>query len=502
MTWANGLQFDAGGNLLVAGYAAIPGARFDGVTDDSAAIQALFNSFGGTTRGQIVFPPGATAKISTGLTFKAGSASIDFNGLTLDASSMTSGYAFSIVQDSTNIAPLGYGCYQAVLPVSNLLIKGPGSNTNNLDGLFIGVLSGPGQISGLSLSNIFIWGFRDNFYIGNQVYIDQIYNCNLINAWRYGLNYQALVNAGENFYWHGGRIANCQNAGTAIGVYMASGAQSDNELTLVGTSIDYNDVGWSVQTGILNLIGCHQESNSSHEFGILNWSGSTPPASIYIEGGAVVPTEVSPRANLFTIGSDSRNNFKARCRFAVFGSTSTIINSTGGNVSLEGSVVDFSGPTASASPSIGAVLNRLYNPGFELGALTGWTATGATWTADNTTPHTGTWAAKMVAAGVNGVIAQSIPVRPGQALYGRVWANVTAYTSGSIQLQVNFYADAASTQLLSSVHFTALSAATGGYVAILARTSAPAATQYAVIQVALVNANMTAFLDDFELHIM
>lgn len=480
------------------------GCAMDGVTDDHDALQQVLYLFNPGNRGQIIVPEGITFKVNSPLIIPGGLEVIDWNGATFDFSSLGSGYAFSFLQNSYG-SP--WSQWEPCSPMRNFTLIGPQSESSNADGLFLGVLTGGGQVSGQTLVDFSIIGFRDGLTIGSYSWINNIRNGNISNCWRQGVIYNADVQAGEQFSWHGGRIANCvKSDGSGCGIRMTATGGGNKELNLYGVSLDYNNLQFDVQGGRLRSFGGHIEDNHyGQPLGNIAWTGGNVPTGFYSSGDTIVTTESSAnsRPYLFTVSGDNAG-IVARSNFDTYNSRSQLIQVLSGtpHIDLDGSVVVFNGSTQ--FPTIGSALNRLGNPGFELGSLGGWASSGSgyTFSADNTVPHLGAWAGKMTSVNAqNGSLRQGVPCRPGQKVYWRAWLNVTAISAGSVEIKIAFVtADGLTT--IQNVNSTSFTAPTSGYVVQQGQVGVPAGAAIVQIQLYGFGFTGTAFLDDCELHVI
>ena len=78
-------------------------AKFDGRSDDTAALNAVFAA--AAARGGVVhFPPGATTKVNGTLTLDVSGVGLDCQGATIDATSAAKGATFTLSTSSRNPA--------------------------------------------------------------------------------------------------------------------------------------------------------------------------------------------------------------------------------------------------------------------------------------------------------------------------------------------------------------------------------------------------------------
>lgn len=101
-------------------------AKFDGRSDDTAALNAVFAA--AAARGGVVhFPPGATARVNGNLTLDVSRVSLDCRGATIDATSATKGATFTLSTSSRSPNQMA-GIHNAH-PIRNCLLSGPNSST-------------------------------------------------------------------------------------------------------------------------------------------------------------------------------------------------------------------------------------------------------------------------------------------------------------------------------------------------------------------------------------
>lgn len=136
-------------------------AKFDGKSDDTAALNAAFTAAAANGAGAVVRLPGnATIKIGGNLTFDVSRVSLDCQGATLDATGATSGATFTLT--TTNRSPnLMAGIHNAH-PVQNCFLDGPDSNTGvdafHFAGNKIGSLA---WMTGMVIDRVSATGYRN-----------------------------------------------------------------------------------------------------------------------------------------------------------------------------------------------------------------------------------------------------------------------------------------------------------------------------------------------------
>jgi hypothetical protein len=208
--------------VSVTGY----GAKCDGMTDDSGAIQAAITAAGANcssdglhqmhSQSYIELPTGSTCKIDSGLQFDAACEGIVSNGATIDATGLSSGAAIT-VGSSQPQSPFG----ENVPPWEGLHVIGPGASSSTV-GLLV-------QAGAVVFDRLNLSGFGVGVQFGGYAFLDRfedpmIWSCS--TAVNYPMGPSGI--AGENITFHGGSIFGAQ-----------VGFQNDGgEISIAGMSID------------------------------------------------------------------------------------------------------------------------------------------------------------------------------------------------------------------------------------------------------------------------
>jgi hypothetical protein len=411
----------------------------DGVTDDAAALQAGLAQFSEAARGVYIFPKNRTIKLNSGLSFRAGTVSLDLNGSTLDFSGMTSGYAITI------LPPLDpYGEIVNTRDVlMNGYINGPIADATLVDGVKIDRLTAlTGVISGMSWRNVIIKGFRDGVFYDRGSYINHFFNVSVIGARRWGINYPGLEYSGENWSWFGGRIADCHNASnTAAAIYMPAGGI--NQLHLFGTSLDYNDIQGVIQSGRIKVFGGNVENNKTAAQWQLDATGAGDWIELDLACDTSMTEAVPGRASYITVNGDRAFVDVSRLHMYAYQMTTEVVNVTGGKprVNYKGIHLLATGGSAQ-QPNISNYCNMVYQ-GQDAG-----TPLTAPWVASsgNVAVSVGTGFGNGGGNSIRGIWTGSasadfyyeLAVNPGEIALVEAQVKITALASGSVYLRIRF----------------------------------------------------------------
>ena len=488
------------------------GAVFNGTSDDSAAIADSINAIqaiGGAGAHRVVMPSGAlVAKIATAgaITFYCGGVGVDFNGLAMDASSITTGNVITVTGSGSAYSTYGYGAGVYTAPYENFILAGPTTGTPTTVLVYLnGGSPVAGQISGGLLRNFMLRGGYTCLQMAANVYIIGFDNFYIGNASQYGVYWQGGTNSGENINWRNGQIANCVNsAQTAIGLYMSSGA-ADTDMYFQGVSFDYCNQLIDQRSGHLELDGCHIETGTTGTItsgpGFVNVQQDAVSAEIatFMFRGKVNMNGTA--AKVFTCSKGLATDVRIHAHVDNYSGTTQLVNITDSsavNVEFKGNLQLWTGTT------LYGPLNTTYNGDFELGNLNGWTASGAAiFSVQSTTKHSGTYALEATAASAStGSEYQVIPVRQGQRIYSDLWANVTAITGGTFGVNINFYSDFALTNKIGTgITASVYTAVTTGWVENPANGIVPVGANYMSVAIYATGFIGTAYIDDIKVAI-
>lgn len=357
------------------------------MNDDTVINLAIINSAG----KKIKFPFNKTYILTQKIRIPIGTC-LDLNGSKLDFSLLTNGYAIEIVPGTHD---------QLTIALENGYILGPNDSTNNTDGIFIGC---PDDLTGdtahETINNIIIDGFRDNLILGNQTWCNSFYNVKNIHFWRNAINFNTVINAGENIQFYGGVISNGRTG--AVAVY--TGQNINPDVSFHSTSFDYCDAFFNVSGGHYSLFGCHQENNTNNPMIKITFVAGNNPINFSIFGGSMA---AGPQTNTSSTTPVENSNGRPwyvdltgdKIAFTadnvdtyLYNKSSELVHVNSGSPQINIRSPHLS-PKGGNPPDICEYTNQLWNGNFESSTdLQGWnlnTGTG-NWTIDSSVYYSGT----------------------------------------------------------------------------------------------------------------
>ena len=253
------------------------GAKGDGVTDDTKAIQAAIDSLVDTqAKGTVLIPKGKYV-INSKLEIDIAYVSIKANGAAIDASKITSGEALHV-----------YGsCYPPYYQAMNCLegfeLIGAGRNTDTIGILFN---SSTGGTSHTNCFKISIRAFKTGIIFGSHSYAQTFINFDIYDCKTCVLMPTGHTDYGERISFIGCTLYDSNNA---IEI-----SNPDGAFFMTQTSIDYTQHVATVTAGLLFLTDCHIESSC---WGTGEYAGISPftlanyiGASLTVKGGVLLNT--------------------------------------------------------------------------------------------------------------------------------------------------------------------------------------------------------------------
>ena len=403
------------------------GAVGDGVTDDTAAIEAAIAA-ATTAKTTLVFPSGTyklvTPSNTNGLQVDLGVMSIAANGnVIIDCTSLTTSYAIQV------FSSLPY-------PVSHYQ-----NTTHGLRGLsFVGGAT-PG-VNGMlayhptytngcqfKIDSCSFYNFDTNLYLATNTWRVSFVNCCFLTGHATNVLFGSGTNQGESVMFE-----HCLIADGGDLLVDSFG----NQINFYSTSILNTRLWVTGSVNTINMYGGNIENPGSalayQYIRIGNLAGNSHTNTVNLFG---VPITVNPTSwtdPLFYVLTNNSLNFVNITwpdigDYNVAGTTGYLqYVDGGGKVSASGS--SYWPVGGGAKPIVSKQVNRAYNGDFEAGNTNGWTIAaygtpGATAVASATAKKDGSYGllvTTVVGGGVNAT--QSFPVRPGELVKVFCWAKV------------------------------------------------------------------------------
>lgn len=220
--------------------------------DEGAKLQAAIDKASATGR-RLEGRPGWTIGTSVQINIPA-SMSFHFNGMNVVPLGRLSGLHVKISGTAVGVGDIrGLRC-----------VVMPGS-VGTLTGVQFGDTSG--ELSSLSMYDWDILGFDINLKLaGINVFILNFVNCSILSATNRNISYECTSNSGENICFDGGTLSSAHNAdNAAVNLFVAAGSSAP-DIRLSRLSMSYNDCNGDISTGIVEVLGCHEENKNVREF--------------------------------------------------------------------------------------------------------------------------------------------------------------------------------------------------------------------------------------------
>lgn len=407
------------------------GAVGDGVTDDTAAIQAAFTYAATFEHARVQFAPGTRCKCTSGLTIDVSRVGIDGNGAMLDFSSVTSVTALSFTQSNAdaNIRTL----YNHVNSIDNLLFNGPGANQANAVAVAFNDAALPNTLAGGSFNHCGFLNWGIDVAHQNGAFCWTFNKCAFTvtsgTPTTYSITFPTLTNNGErnmfiDCFWYNRRnVMDCSNGNSST--------------MFIGCSVDGAGRAFTITAGHVYVVGCHIEYVDDTDYWFYVSGENT---SLTLESCEIVSQ--SAKTSYSPFYSDSTAEMGGvSIKNCAYGSTSSmtvpLIGGTGRAV-VENLKTQKSGtkPTIIAESA-----NALAYGGFESANYTAEWALASGAIRSNAQARTGTYSLGFPgSAGVTPSGSISIPCKPGQYVYGELWYKVTGITgtSGTFYCTINW----------------------------------------------------------------
>ncbi|UKS71402.1 hypothetical protein VIK251_00052 [Klebsiella phage vB_KpnM_VIK251] len=442
------------------------GAKFDGINDDTAAIQAG-NEL--VKQGYLVkaVTPNGRARITSQVTFYAGSGAVDMGTAYLkpDRNLMTTGYAARVIGDNTRTYNLGSRLIINMIGPYGEIGEKPPTDTSSITTQLCGLNIDPGtntQVSNLDISWK-IFGFMKNVRIGSKsVYLIRAHGPMHSKAWVCNVEFDCQNDAGENINFFGGTGSDCRNSDkTAADIY-STPAGHFLGLNLIGYSQDYNDVDLDINGGYVYKLAGQFENNSLQPYVKMSYTvGKRHPTvilqTVNIDGGNDQAQEAgnTGRPAWFKIGNGCifHANGGTWGKYDKMHNTKLFDVSANGPIALSVKNIYFDTYDGVDSIEWGAHGNPIRNYDFSALSLAGWkteyiypsggTPVTPTITYDGSKPigNAAKISSSVASGGTTTLFGQKIPVTPGGILYLSTklyWENIVT-TNGTAYFGYTFY---------------------------------------------------------------
>lgn len=427
-----------------------------------------------------------------------GQAELNFSGMTTGAAVTVRGRSGYKAGDAERSSGLEF--MTTLHSATGFKVTGSLNQSYTADGF---VISDPLNISFISFEHVFVQGFRDQFVLQDKSWCITWTKCFLRQACRHALNIEAVIDAGENYNFFGGAIADVRNAaGDASAVYSTPGSNAD--IYFHSTSFDYNDYAFDYNSGVIGFHGCHIEGNREIPFGKVSHTPGQELTTCQFIGGTLAATELSTvRLSLIDcVSGDQIMVSLDGVKLNTLSKAFEIVRVLSGNP-----VVTLRGLHMATAVRPSGAANRLYNGSFDTGNTDGWTKTavaGTTHTAQTAIKRSGTHALAINGIGTAGTstITQRFPVSTGQQVLAEVSVARTAMTAGNAYVQARFLAADGAALLGTSNVATVSSASPAAFTMATAKGTAPKGASLVDITVRTTDLNGTIFVDDFVVNII
>lgn len=254
------------------------GCVIDGVTDDSAAFQAIHDSVvaGGVSKTLVI--PSGVMKINSGITIDISYVSIDAKGTIIDATGVNSGYAILVT------GSLNPPYYQAKNFLKGFELAG-NSQAGTVIGLKLDTVSAGNGTSHICIEKTSIHDFGTGIYLGNHSYANNFMTVDVLRCGKCIDSPSGLSDYGERHTFIG-----CTFFNSTLAV---NHANLDGSLNFTNCSFDYNAQLFNITGGRLFANNCHMESNLYTTYPIVLSGNGT---AIVIQGGWLLWTGTVPNS--------------------------------------------------------------------------------------------------------------------------------------------------------------------------------------------------------------
>ena len=407
------------------------GAVADGITDDSAAIQAAFDAAAATGHARVQFSPGASYKCDSGLTLDTSCVGVEGNGAYLVFTSLTSGTAITITQSNgdANIRT----ALNHVNSIDHLFFSGPGGNYSASVAVLLEDNASPNTVAGGSFNHCAFLNWGNDVVNRSGSFCWTFNKCAFTltsgTPTTYSITFPQLTNNGERnmfidcFWFNRKYVVDCSNGNLST--------------MFIGCSIDGAARAFTLSAGHTYMIGCHIEYVDDTDYWF-HVSGENTLLSF--ENCEIISQ--SAKTSFSPFYSDSTAEMGGvvlkNCAFGIVSSmTVPLIGGTGRAV-VQNLISQKSG---TKPPAVAESQNYLAYGGFESANYTGeWTLSGGA-IRSSAQAKTGTYSLSFPASsGVTPTAIMTMPAQPGQQVLGRLYykaLNITG-TSGTFYIEINW----------------------------------------------------------------
>jgi Pectate lyase superfamily protein len=407
------------------------GAVGDGVTDDSAAIQAALDAAAATGQARVQFSPATRYKINSGLIVDISRVGIEGNGAWIDGTAITSGSAFSFTQSESdaNIRT----AFNHVNSIDHLFLQGPGGNYAASVAVLLEDNASPYTLAGGSFNHCAFLNWGNDVVNRSGSFCWTFNKCAFTLTvgvpTTYSITFPQLTNNGERnmfidcFWFNRKYVVDCSNGNLST--------------MFIGCSIDGAGRAFNLSAGHTYMIGCHIEYVDDTDY----WfTVSNENTLLSLENCEIISQ--SAKTSYSPFYSDSTAEMGGvvlkNCAFGIVASMTVPLIGGTGRAIVQNLVSQKSG---SKPPAIAESQNYLAYGGFESANYTSeWTLSGGA-IRSSAQARTGTYSLSFPASsGVTPLANMTMPAQPGQQVLGRLYykvLNITG-TSGTFYVEINW----------------------------------------------------------------
>lgn len=304
-----------GRSPAIVNFAARAGVDPTGATASDAALDTLLAAATPSAPVCIEFAEG-TYRFDTAKTIDPAAVALrssDDGNAVLDFSHLTTGPALTIGQRFSRME-------RETRPLAGLTITGPTTSGTTVDGIRLGDAT-PRYANRLLFEQVQTRGFRDQWVLDTNCYLDEWRHCTITAADRYGIKTDNIPNAFENMLFS---FCLLSENGAASAYIDHLGAT----FHFLSCSFDYSEQDLDIRSGMAILTDCYLEANdtaitAATERIVLRPTRDSTGPVLKIKGGSVWP---------FWTAAGTTGSF-----IRITGDTSTVKSNA--SVSIQGTLV-------------------------------------------------------------------------------------------------------------------------------------------------------------------